>query len=220
MSQALAKRDDIEPIGLLSQYSEAEVDAGLLAVATLGGSKRASEHLKSVGLEIPASTLRTWKREQYPRRFTAIAEAHAPEIERAVITLARDAALNAGMGVSEAIDLERDRMASTDGVKDASATAQRLSVAMGVQVDKMLILQGRPQQITEHRRDAAETFEEIADRYPGLFVDGQAEEITEETNGHQGEAQGSSEENPCQEVNGKAQPQQEARNHTSTGPDA
>lgn len=208
VSQALAKQD-IEPISKLAQYSETELDAGLLAMATLGGSRRASAHLKSAGLEIPASTLRNWKHD-YPRRFAAIAEAHGPEIERAVITLARDAALNAGMGVSEAIDLERDRMALDDGkaIKDASASAQRLSVAMGVQVDKMLVLQGRPQQITEHRRDAAETFEEIADRFPGLFTNGTA---TEEPDADQDiEDAHIEEENPRQEGNSEAQPQQEA----------
>lgn len=208
MSQALAKQD-IEPITSHCRYSETELDAALLAMATLGGSRRASEHLKASGIDVPSSTIRDWKL-RYPRRFAAIAEAHAPEIERAVITLARDAALNAGMGVSEAIDLERDRMALDDGkaIKDASASAQRLSVAMGVQVDKMLVLQGRPQQITEHRRDANDIVTELSNLAPGLFVDGQAEEIHADKDSRQGQEAG--EEIPGKEVSTQAKPRKEA----------
>jgi hypothetical protein len=114
----------------------------------------------------------------YPRRLAALQRTHAPEIERAIIHRARDAALSAAASTQEAIDLERKRIAKGE-VRDAAASAQKLSITEGVQVDKALVLEGRPSQITQHRPDLADIFAELKERVPGLFVDSWAVEEPE-----------------------------------------
>ncbi len=169
MRSDLEPTESVEPIAH-GKFSPTEVDTGLLAVATLGSTTRAARHLRSIGLKVSESNLRRW-RSIYPKRFAAIARRHAPEVEQAMITQARDAALNAGVGVSEAIDLERERIKRGE-VKDSSAVAQRLAIAQGISVDKMLVLEGRPTQIVNHQRDAVDIMRSLSEIAPGLVKGG------------------------------------------------
>jgi hypothetical protein len=75
----------------------------------------------------------------------------------------------AGVGVSEAIDLERERIKRGE-VKDSSAVAQRLAIAQGISVDKMLVLEGRPNQITERKMDAEDHLRILHELAPHLFA--------------------------------------------------
>jgi hypothetical protein len=95
-----------------------------------------------------------------------LAARYAPEVEKSIITQARDTALSAGAGVQEAVNLERERIRRGE-VKDGSAVAQKLAIAQGISLDKMLILENRPSTTVEHRQDLSEILGRSASAIPG-----------------------------------------------------
>lgn len=71
-----------------------------------------------------------------------------------------------------AIALENDQIPA----KDLPSALQRLTTAKAINIDKILVMSGRPTQVVEHR-SAAELVRRLARL--GAVIDGSAEEVTE-----------------------------------------
>lgn len=141
---------ELEPV-TRTKRTEQEVDAALTAVALCGGNvTRAHRHLKASGHTVPERTLHGWVANQFPNRYRHLAEKYAPQIEKSMIATARAAAMRSFEVASEAVELEHERLQAGD-VKDAAASSRNLATTGGILTDKMLLLDGRPTQISEQR---------------------------------------------------------------------
>src|SRR3954451_20788332 len=94
---------EIEPIAPGARYTGTQVDTALTLLGVVGDSVRASRELRAMGIKVAASTLRNWRTNLYPRRYRALAQRHAPDIDRAIAAQARETALLAGNAAQEAI---------------------------------------------------------------------------------------------------------------------
>ena len=165
---------DIEPVKRVPErrYTNEDRDKALMALVLLGSSQAAEDE---VG--VPRRTISDWRR-RYAQRFYELSELHRASAEKAIIAKFREAGHKAADAIHEAIDLEHERI-KTGEVKDAAASARNLATAAGISVDKMLVLDGRPTEIT---KDA--TVEQLLDKYrkdrPSMVIDGTAVEIEAE----------------------------------------
>jgi len=141
---------ELEPV-TRTRRTEAEIDQALTAVALCSGRvSRAREQLLAAGVDIPERTLRTWVVDLFPNRYQAAAERYAPQIERLMITQLRAGATRGFEASTAAMELEMQRLAAGE-VKDAAASSRNLATAGAIMADKMLLLDGRPTQISEQR---------------------------------------------------------------------
>jgi len=141
---------DLEPV-TRTKHAAHEVDAALTAVALCGGRvTRAHEQLKASGVNIPYRTLAAWVADLFPNRYRHLAEQVAPQIEKSMVATARAAAMRSFEVAGEAVELEAQRLAAGE-VKDAAASSRNLATTGGIMTDKMLLLDGRPTQISEQR---------------------------------------------------------------------
>lgn len=144
---------EIEPIATSarSPHKPHDVDTALLALALAGGDVRhAHRALKAHGLTIPERTLRDWRSQTYPNRYRDLCDRHKLAIEGEVINNVRALALRASAIAQHALDLEADRIASGE-IKDAAASLRNIATTIGISVDKVMLLEGRPTHITEQR---------------------------------------------------------------------
>lgn len=151
------------------------VQLGLTILALCrGNSIQAAKQMQELGHEIAGSTLRTWRTRDHVALYEEIRTKRAPEVERTVINDARDLALE--YAELERLAIEKTTQALEQGtLKDPSAAFKNASIAKGVNVDKMLVLDGRPDTIVDHRRTREVLFAEL--ERDGL-IEGTAEEIT------------------------------------------
>lgn len=141
---------ELEPV-TRTKRTEQEIDAALTAVALCGGRvSRAHEQLKVAGFNVPYDTLVQWVSMRFPNRYRHLAEQVAPQIEKSMVATARAAAMRSFEVAGEAVELEAQRLAAGD-VKDAAASSRNLATTGGIMTDKMLLLDGRPTQISEQR---------------------------------------------------------------------
>lgn len=142
---------EIEPIRGRSGTTPEMVDAGLLTLAACGGRYReASKTLKAKGLNIPDSTLQYWRYEMYPNRYRDIAARQAAVIEGEIINNIRALALRASEAAYKALELEEERLVSGE-TRDAAGSLRNIATSIGITVDKILLMEGRPTAITEQR---------------------------------------------------------------------
>lgn len=131
-------------------YTPEQVTEALVALVAHGGNaaeaerKMQAEHEKDGwALVVPARTLRDWKNDVHAEQYRRLELAYTREVEDAIIAAARENAKLAAQGTRQAIELAIEQIA--DGkVKDAAQSALNLSKAMGVQVNEVLRLTGRP----------------------------------------------------------------------------
>lgn len=135
-------------------YDSQQIESGLTALALCNGSSRlASERLALEGIEIPFTTLQSWKTHIHKDRYLEIEKNVQNEVWartarhwRRVIEKAADATAQAVDAASNAITAKE----SKDAAQYATA-AQRLSLAGGISHDKAAAADGRPSLITENR---------------------------------------------------------------------
>lgn len=156
-------------------YTAAETDRCLLDLVICGGnSLLAARRLKEAGVEIASRTLREWRQTRHRERYLEIARVHAPMIDRLITQQAREGAIRAAEVEQRAWEAQMEQL-DEGQVRDPSAVARNAAVSKAVNVDKMLLLEGRPTQITEHR-DVDEIIRALDAVAPGIVVHGTASE--------------------------------------------
>jgi hypothetical protein len=169
--------------GLRGDYTPAMVDIALLTVAMCGGNhSRAHQTLIDQGHKVSLAAVKGW-RSSYPNRYRALADKHKGAIEREVIASVREMTLRASEVAYAGIELEAQRIA-TGEVRDAGSSVRNMATAIGIGIDKILLLEGRPTTITESRSSD--------DVLRGLqakgYVDTTAEELPADAAGASGES--------------------------------
>jgi hypothetical protein len=163
------------------KFSTEEVDGALLTLAMLGGNtERAAKQLREAGLSVTARSLRAWREKLYPRRYEDICARHRNEIENVIVQRSREVALTADDLTMLALQKAREQLEAGE-CKDPAAVARNAATTKGINVDKALVMEGRPNQISE-QRDAAELLRAIRQRVTVLdaekgYIDGEAEEL-------------------------------------------
>lgn len=159
-------------------YSQLLISKGLEAlVLEAGSARRAARRLNEQGIDIPVSTLSSWKRtktDEYAvaqthfmdALYAGLAEEHQDLEKRAI-----EATRKAIEKQSELMDEEDWKAAHT-----VSATARNSSVVAGVSSDKAARNHGRDTAALQPR-SPAEIFNALKRLAPGLVIESEAEEI-------------------------------------------
>jgi hypothetical protein len=144
-----------------------EIDAALLILASNGGNAAKSHEIAGV----PERTLQDW-RNRYHERYQELRQRHKREIEDKLIEEHRENAI-----LSAQLQRKATMQALDDKqpFKDPARVAREASIASGVAIDKLLVLDGRPTQITQNT-DAVQALGEMARRL-GISYDSTADEI-------------------------------------------
>lgn len=156
-------------------FTPEEVDAGLMMLAFCGGnSGEASRRLKEQGYNLSDRVLRKFRSTTYPERYAELHRTRAQEIEDVIVTKMRETALQAADVQQRALEKTVEQLDNGE-LRDASTAARNAAVVQGIATDKLLTLTGRPTTVVEHR-DAEDVLRGLAQRFPGLIVEGTAEE--------------------------------------------
>lgn len=138
----------------MTDWTEDQITKGLNALLAFGGSPAAaSKALKQAfDLVIPGSTLKVWRDSTHADRYTALQDEFGGQIEQAIIRDTRD--LTRAAVQVERMAIEQAYEALDHGTVRPEVAAQialNMSKIKQSNIDKLLALTGRPQQITEHR---------------------------------------------------------------------
>jgi hypothetical protein len=137
-------------------YTDEEVMTCLLALVMCSGNvTTALEFLKQEkGLSPNKDTLHQWRRGKWAQQYDRLREKHVAELEATLAGDMREVAATA-LGVQMiALDQAKQRLLAGKE-EDPARAAANLSRVMQVSTDRMLLLSGRPTQISESR-DVAE----------------------------------------------------------------
>jgi hypothetical protein len=155
-----------------NKYSAAEMEYALLELALMNDNL--ARTARKVGID--SGTLGKW-RNKYAERYEDIKARVAPMVEKQIVAQARINARKAAEVAEHLLDkVDEDGLSLGDRAQAAKAFNQ-VSIGMGVQIDKTLLLEGRPTEILE-TRDAQAMLKELAEIAPGLTVDGHAIDVT------------------------------------------
>lgn len=159
------------------RFNPKEIDQALIALALAGGNAtRAHNALKAQGLAIPERTLRDWRHTRHADRYHDLCQKHAADIERHQIQNLREASIYGLEVTVDAFRLTHERI--VDGsIKDASAAAKNIALAMAITTDKMLVLDGRPDHINE-TRNVSDDLRDLARMVGITYTDSTAEPET------------------------------------------
>jgi hypothetical protein len=144
-----------------------EIDRALLILAKHGGNS--SRAVDEAGH--PERTLRDW-RTKHQDRYQEIRQLHKREIEDKLIEEQRE---NAILSAQLHRKATMQALETSEPFKDPARVAREASIASGVAIDKLLVLDGRPTQITQSQ-DAGQALVEMARRL-NLSIDSTADEI-------------------------------------------
>jgi hypothetical protein len=125
-------------------YAEADIERGLTALAVLGDSKQAADQTG-----ISDRTIRDW-RDKHPERWTHILANRARIIDQACVEEFREIAQTAAKASLAAVRKEAQNI-EAGRTRDTAQAALNLIKTAALAVDKVLLLEGRPTSITEHR---------------------------------------------------------------------
>jgi hypothetical protein len=100
--------------------------------------------------------------------------------DRSLTAANRRAAAKAVRLVDRLLDRVEELTAAGDdkGSAFAARSAQHLSTVTGIQIDKALLLAGRPTQIHADGRDLDDILKSLNTLVPGLVIDSTAEDVT------------------------------------------
>jgi hypothetical protein len=168
----------------VSRYTEAEIELGLRALAISGGNTRkASSLLARQGIKIPRTTLQFWAAEPYSERYRQIQDEVLPQIYAEIAQGTEDIARSATELEAKLIEKLQREYQDLDPDK-AAAALQRVSTTKGINVDKSLLVRGRPTSI-QATADITDLLKQAASLGPAVGVepgvlDGEAPEVTTE----------------------------------------
>jgi hypothetical protein len=126
-------------------YAEADIERGLTALAVLGTSEAASEHLGN----IPSSTIRSWTK-IHAERWEHIQANRARLIDNACIEEFRQLAQTA-IRVSLIAVKQEEKNLLAGRTREPGQSALNLIKTAATAVDRIALMEGRPTSITEHR---------------------------------------------------------------------
>jgi hypothetical protein len=159
------------------KYTEQEIDRGLFALAMANGNtRRASEILAYQEITVPHTTLDLWKRQTHAERYEQVREEVYPRIAKRMAEQLED--LFQAEVALEA-ELVEKMQAEVEGLspRDVSGALRNVAVTRSLASDKAAILRGQPTAVVAHVT-AEEALRKL-ERFPGLVVDSDAEEIEE-----------------------------------------
>ena len=166
------------PLGA-TKWPHAVVEQALLAMAYTRQPKAALAQLEMAGVDPlpPLETVRDWKR-RYSGRLAELTEQFGAEIERQAVSGYLDV-------IAEAQELERVLIRKTleaaerDEIpaRDLSGAARNASTTKAINIDKVLLYQGKPTKIIGREKDAEEALRGLADKFA---VDGSSENDVKE----------------------------------------
>jgi hypothetical protein len=146
-----------------SKFTTEQVDGALLTLAMLGGStEKAGKELRAAGMNVTSRTLREWREKLYPGRYRDLCQRHARDIEGVIVRGSRAIAVRADEVTMLALEKARAQLKAGEA-RDPASVARNAAVTKAVNIDKMMLLEGRPTQVTEHR-DADELMRAIRAR--------------------------------------------------------
>lgn len=167
-----AQSQELEPFKLRGGHTPQLVETALLTLAMCGGNTQAAvDTLATKNIRVSQGTLKAWQHNQFPNRYRDLAERYRASIEGEIVNNVRALALRASQVAQRALDLEEKRIAAGE-INDASTSLRNIATSIGISVDKILLLEGRPNQITE-QRSADDVLRGLRDRG---YVDSTAEE--------------------------------------------
>ena len=140
----------------MPRHSLEVVENGLMALVVAGGNAAAAhEHMKTLGLPpVAPQTLNKWRRDN-EARYNELRREHAREIEEGMVDAHREVALSAAEVALELVQLTRAQ-AREGKLRDPAGAARNMATVAGINVDKMLVLDGRPT-VIERRVTADDT---------------------------------------------------------------
>jgi hypothetical protein len=161
---------------VLRKWTSEERDQSLLTLAACGGnSERASKVLKEQGITIPPRTLRRWRESLHTERYLELSRVRGREIEEVAVVRMRETMLRAQDVQQEGLEQASVQLRKGEA-RDPSAVARNAAVVGGINSQHLLTYTGRPNVISEHR-SAEDILKSLAQRHPGMFIDGTAEEV-------------------------------------------
>lgn len=159
-------------------YSDQEIDAGLMAFAICSGrpKRAAAVVLSETGWRIPEETIRSWAYRTYPDRYARIRLEVAPKLQTQMADTHQALAETAARMEAETVDKLQARV-KTGKVedKDLANIYKASAIAAGIHTEKAELLNGRPTQRVE--RDATTVLQKLKAR--GYDLNLHAEETPE-----------------------------------------
>jgi hypothetical protein len=158
-------------------YNLEEIELGLSELAIwFGNSRQASRTLADKGIEIPRSTLEGWQR-QHPERYAELQEQVVPIVRERLAQLFETSAMRSVELTLKGLD-RMDEEFGEIPARDLAGAIRNISTAGAIGIDKASLLRGLPTEIRQ--TDSAEDIlKRLAQKHPGMFVEGSAEEIPE-----------------------------------------
>ena len=82
----------------------------------------------------------------------------------------------AASGVQKLALAQAAREAAGGRLRNPAGAARNAAIVSGISIEKKLLLESRPTQITEHR-EAADILRSLSEKVPGLFIQGSASDV-------------------------------------------
>lgn len=158
-----------------SQYPLETIEAGLAAMAIWhGNATQAARVLKEQDIEVPTRTLLNWKN-TYTERYTELTEQIVPQVREKLAQQFEVIGLRSAELTLETLDQYGEKLGQLDP-RDLAGAVRNISTAGAIGIDKASLLRGLPTEIRQ--TDSAEDIlKRLAQKHPGMFVEGTAEEI-------------------------------------------
>lgn len=165
-------------MGARRRYTTTEIEQGLAELVLVGNSETASKRLAARGLRVSAGRLRSWRTDTYVDRYLEVRRRLLPQIRETLAQAAEDNAKLLAETERQLAQRLHDQAGDLE-TKDLGKAVQSVAIAMGINVDKTLLLRGEPTQISMQRAPD-EILAEIDRRLHELgTIDGTATEIVE-----------------------------------------
>ena len=154
--------------GTGSQYTDAEIEAALTAVALCSGNTRRAAGLLEESEDactVPRGTLENWIRYKHTHRYEQITEEILPTVYAEIAQKSEDLAARMVKAEEALMDRVNEKAGELKGHEAASAL-RNVSTAKAINIDKASIIRGRPTEIREERTmaDVARSLE----RFKGI----------------------------------------------------
>lgn len=146
-----------KPPARVKKYDEAEITRALNALIAFGGSPAAASRAldEAFGLKVTTDLLRTWRDSTHAEQYAELQATHGHAIEEAVVRDTRDLARAAANVERMAIEKAMEGVESGQvRTVELAQIALNMSKVKQSNIDKLMTLTGRPQNITEHRSAA------------------------------------------------------------------
>jgi hypothetical protein len=129
-------------------YTAEERTRALVCLASrAGNAAKTVRDLKEQGLDIPESTLRSWRDTD---EYETIRSKYGHKLEDFMVNELRERMVE--QAEVERLALEKTRAALEAGdIKDPARTMRDIAHAKSQNIDKLRVMTGRPTDITEHR---------------------------------------------------------------------